>query len=76
MPYYGASLMTVSALLLKRLHLRVHDLGGHTLTAPHANGTASNGPDRASAVQRRAILYKETLDPSQSFARAKLSIYA
>ena len=48
--YYGASLTTVSALLLKRLHLRVHDLGGHTLTATHANGTASNGSDGASTV--------------------------
>lgn len=49
---HGASLTTVSALLLKRLHLRGHDLGGHTLTATHANsnGTASNGSDGASTV--------------------------
>ena len=71
-----ALLRSILALLLKQLHLRGHDPSGHTHTATHANGTASNGPDGASAVQRRAILYKETLDPSQSFARAKLSIYA
>ena len=71
-----ALLRSILALLLKQLHLRGHDPSGHTHTATHANGTASNGPDRASGVQRRAILYKETLDPSQSFARAKLSIYA
>ena len=59
-----ALLQSIFDLLLKQLHLRGHDPSGHTHTATHANGTASNGPDGASAVQRRAILYKETLDPS------------
>jgi hypothetical protein len=71
-----ALLQSTFDLLLKQLHLRGHDPSGHTHTATHANGTASNGPDGASVEARRAVLYKETLDPSQSFARAKLSIYA
>ena len=59
MLYYGAPL-TVSALLLKRLHLRGHDLSGHTHTATHANGTASNGPDGASSVAPCNIVQRDT----------------